>query len=724
MGDRYRLVEPIERFTPASGGPSGAGFGYWLAFDETRGREVWLLFAENRGRAASGADVAGAVSVLRRLGHRAVPAVPDFGEFEFEAAADAEVDAEAEAGAEIERIAEPIVEAVGYAVLEPIEGESLSALLMRSALTEVEIYAVLREIAELLRVLHAAELVHGHLSIYSVLVAERGVRLVDLPAALALESAFDSGLTFAADVYAFCWLACLALVGVDVVEAELGAGYDEGSSPEDAFALAFLTADLIGRRRAWAEAALVDVYGLRADLAALLVAGLGEASQRPTIEAIAALLGAARSEAAELAGAAGLAAAGLGVAGAAVAADEARGEMIGIVAGETGYAVQVGGLAEAEAGGAVVEEVGEVDEVEEEESAVAAEAVAPQDTRPTGAELAAAGVAAGGIAVAAAMGAEAATAQSDTVETTAAQSAVPQTAAAQAVSVQEAEVAAQESQAGAAAPAAMAGAGAVAATEMAAAASPGRSGAVGVARRPTASPTGSGSRRGSRGAGSGSPGSGSGSGSGGPTTPSSPVAFTAGAHRRPPKSAVLVAAGITVLILAGGAWALAEHRTVPSKAAAGPSSSASALAQSPSAGSGGAGSSAKASASASASASHASPTAAATGSPAAGSGATPGAGPTTPTPGPLATAPSSPSQALSQVKQAISQAQALGQFPAAAQGPFNQAVGSLQQEISGGSSVQSGTSQLQSALGTPGLPTWFTSQLNQLIPYLTYRPGS
>jgi hypothetical protein len=86
--------------------------------------------------------------------------------------------------------------------------------------------------------------------------------------------------------------------------------------------------------------------------------------------------------------------------------------------------------------------------------------------------------------------------------------------------------------------------------------------------------------------------------------------------------------------------------------------------------------------------------------------------------------PASPGQALNQVKQNIAQAQTLGQLPAAAQGPFNQAVGTLQQEISAGASVQTGVSQLESALNSPGLPDWFTSQMNQLVPYLYNRPGS
>ncbi|HEY3870217.1 MAG TPA: hypothetical protein VGM10_17765 [Actinocrinis sp.] len=736
VGDRYRLVEPIDRFTPASGGPSGAGFGYWLAFDEVRGCETWLLFAEHRGRAATGADVAGAVSMLRRLGHRAVPAVPDFGEIEFEVAdADVGPGAEADAGDAAESVADAgaavdsMVESVGYAVLEPVDGESLSALLLRGALTEAEVFAVLRETAQLLRELHAAELVHGHLSVYSVLVAERGVRVVDLPAALALESAFDSGLTAAADVYAFCWLACLALVGVDGIEVELGAGYDAGSSPEDMAAPAFLTADLIGRRRAWAEAALVDVYGLQADLAAWLVAGLGEASQRPTIDVVAEALyavgpGAVGAETSEA------------VAGSVVedTAAEAQGEMIGIVAGAVGYEVQVGRLPEAGIGSGIVG--GTEDEWDEEEAvAVAAETAGPRDVAPGGVEIvseqaieqtageAAGGVAVGGVAAVAAaaavgMAAEAVIAGAAGEQLSAERAAPAQVSAsretptaAEAVKTAEASEMAEMAETSQAAVASAVTAGA-------AVAAPAARGGVGVARRPAATHSRSGGVGGSGGSGR--------SGGSSPATPAAaPVAFTAGAHRRPPRSAVLVAAGITALIIAGGAWALAEHHSAPPKPTAGASGSATVHAPSPSVPGAGAGSSATASARASASASapQASPSSA-TGSPASGTGATPSAAPTTPTPGPLATVPASPGQALNQVKQNIAQAQTLGQLPAAAQGPFNQAVGTLQQEISAGASVQTGVSQLESALNSPGLPDWFTSQMNQLVPYLYNRPGS
>jgi hypothetical protein len=91
---------------------------------------------------------------------------------------------------------------------------------------------------------------------------------------------------------------------------------------------------------------------------------------------------------------------------------------------------------------------------------------------------------------------------------------------------------------------------------------------------------------------------------------------------------------------------------------------------------------------------------------------------------PLATVPASPSQAVQQVQQTVSQAESAGQIPQSAQGPLNQAVSTLQQEIGSGLSVQQGLNVLQSALHANGVPAGFVTQLNELIPYLVTHQGS
>ena len=354
VADRYRVVERLTRFAVADSTLTGVEYEYWLALDETRDVEVWLQVAASRDTCASGADLAGVVSTLRRLNHPALPVVLDFGEMEVEREGVA-------AQAEGAQFAEVVVERVGYVVLEPVEADSLATVLLRGALTEAEILAVLIGIADVLKVLHEVEVVHGHLSAYSFLLAERGVLLVDLAAAAALEVASGSELSSAADVYALAWLACIALAGVEAVEAEFGVGFDAGSSPESATAPQLLTLDLIERRRAWAEANLVATYGLREQLAALLVAALGEASGRPAVgELVAALQvreDVAEAAQAEAAVAVVEAAEAVVVAGAVVAAAEAAeaAEAVAEVEGEV--------VAQAEAGAAA--EVGYAEVVEE-----------------------------------------------------------------------------------------------------------------------------------------------------------------------------------------------------------------------------------------------------------------------------------------------------------------------------------------------------------------------
>jgi tRNA A-37 threonylcarbamoyl transferase component Bud32 len=362
VADRYRVVERLTRFAVADSTLTGVEYEYWLALDETRDVEVWLQIAASRGVSASGADLAGVVSTLRRLNHPALPALLDFGEIEVEVAArEAVQDEEAaqdEASGEIEDVEDVLVSRVGYVVLEPVEADSLATVLLRGALTEAEIRAVLVGIADVLKVLHEVEVVHGHLSAYSFLLAERGVLLIDLAAAAALEAASGSELTSAADVYALAWLACVALAGVEAVEAEFGVGFDAGSSPESAAAPQLLTLELIERRRAWAEANLVATYGLRAQLAALLVAALGEASGRPTVAELLAALQ-LREEVVEAAQAREAAAVGIAEAEiAAVAVAEAA-----VVAGAEVLAAEAAAVQEAEAAAAA--EVGYAELVEE-----------------------------------------------------------------------------------------------------------------------------------------------------------------------------------------------------------------------------------------------------------------------------------------------------------------------------------------------------------------------
>lgn len=625
VADRYRVVERLTRFALADSTLTGVEYEYWLALDETRGVEVWLQVAESRGTVASGAELAAVVAALRRLNHPAVPAVLDFGEIEVEIEAEAQI----ADGAVDEVEDETLVMAVGYVVLEPVEAESLATVLLRGALTEAEVLAALVEIIDVLKVLHEVELVHGHLSAYSFLLTERSVLLIDLAAALALEAASGSELTAAADVYALAWMACVALVGVEAVEAEFGVGFDAGSSPESAAAPQLLTVDLVERRRAWAAANLVSTYGVRAEFAALLIAGLGEASGRPTVAELAAALR-VREDVAGVA------------AGEAVAAGAAAAVMVAAEVAAAAEAVEVVEEAEViEAAEAEIVAAAAVVEAEEAEQLEVAEVV--ETAGSAGASRA--GGALVGAGVGAAVGAEA-----------------------------------------------MAG--------------------------------------GVRGGGRG----GAGTATAFASAPSAPTSTpSAGRHSSPPqrpRSAIYVAIAIVVLVIVAIAWGCSAGGSSNSaKPGASTTAGGQAGQSSASAGSGGS-ASAGASATASAGQGAASPSASTgTGTGSSATATAPGGtGAVGGTPGytatPLATAPSSPSQALQQIQTTVSQAQSAGQLPQQAKTPLAQAIGTLKQEIAGNSSVQQGISQLRSALKTPGVPSGFVTQINELIPYLVARQGS
>ena len=270
LGERYRLVRRLEIFAAGAERVAGGEYECWLAVDVTSEAEVWLQFAAADGVYASGAELAGAVTALRRINHPAVPAVHAFGEYEFEV--------------------EGAVTTVGYCAMPALEGETLAAVLLREELDQAEVLAALAQVAEVLELLAEFELVHGSLNAHSVLLiptenAGYQVVLVDLPASLAVQTAVESDLSVAADVYALAWLTVLALIGVGVLEAEFGAGFAVTAEAE-----LLLAGDVVLRRGAWAAENLV-VLGVSEALAGVLLLALGEqAGARPRAAALTAAL--------------------------------------------------------------------------------------------------------------------------------------------------------------------------------------------------------------------------------------------------------------------------------------------------------------------------------------------------------------------------------------------------------------------------------------------------
>ncbi|WP_157436548.1 hypothetical protein [Actinospica robiniae] len=271
LGERYRLARRLEVFSVGAERVAGVEYEYWVALDERTAAEVWIQFAAAGGVYAEGAALAGAVAGLRRINHPAVPAVHAFGEYEFEFNGE--------------------LRTVGYCAIPALEGETLAAAMVRETLDRAEILLALGQIAEVLQLLGEFELVHGHLSAHSVLLtatADAGyeVVLIDLPASLALETTLESELTAAADVYALAWLTVLALVGPGVLEAEFGVGFAATLEYE------LLALQVIEQRRAWAAENL-EVLGVSAALAEVLLFALGEASTRPRVTMLAAAIRAA-----------------------------------------------------------------------------------------------------------------------------------------------------------------------------------------------------------------------------------------------------------------------------------------------------------------------------------------------------------------------------------------------------------------------------------------------
>ena len=690
LGERYRLAHRIELFADAVERVAGVEYEYWAAQDVASGEPVWIQFAAADGVYAGGGALAGAVAALRRINHPAVPAVLAFGEYEFEL--------------------EDAVAAVGYCAIPAAAGETLAAAVLREELDQAEILAALAQVSEVLELLAEFELVHGHLSAHSVLLSESedsaGYRVVlaDLPASLALETALESELTGAADIYALAWLTVLALVGPAALEAEFGAGFAVTTEIEA------LAEQVMRRRRVWAEENLVAL-GFSAELAEVLVLALGEAALRPRAAVLTAAL---RAEwmlyaegvggAAEIAGAAAVAAAEAGA---------------GAAAG-VGIAAEAAALAEVE----VAEELAEVEVAEE--AAVEAEAEV-QDEAVIAA--AAAGAAVGVVA---------------------------------GVAVAEELAAGQAAAAGVGGAAGVVGSsGAVAGSGVAAAAGAAAGLAAGevtevIPRTPGVARVGSGGGSGASGAArgggsaaafsSGPVGGGSAGGSNNSGTNSSGTNHRGTNHggrtRRPrrPHPGVLLGAGVGVVIVivliivfatggskGGSASASSGLSTSGATESATASSAASA-----SASAGGTGTPAAGSVSAGASASGTAATATAgSGGVATVSATSGGAGSTASAvssaggvtfPSALATVPASASQAVQQIQTAVTQAQ--GELTASEQSQLTQITSTLNQEISSGQSISTGVAQLWSVLHSGELPSSFSSYVGLLASYLSASQGS
>jgi hypothetical protein len=696
LGERYRLVRRLDLFSVGAERVAGVEYEYWIAVDVGSETEVWIQFAAVDGVYAEGAALAGAVAALRRINHPAVPAVPAFGEYEFEHGGDAA--------------------SVGYCAIPALEGETLAAALLRAELDQAEILAALGQVAEVLELLAEFELVHGHLCAQSVLLSEikgagYGVVLADLPASLALETTLESELTPAADVYALAWLIVLALVGPEVLEAEFGSDFAVTTELE----LELLAEEVAGRRLAWAAEYLV-VLGVSTELAEVLLPALGEAVSRPRVSVLTAALRAEWM----------LYAAGVeeltDVAEVEEVAEVAEVEDIAAV--EAAEDVVAAGAVEAAAAFEAVEAV-EVAESAETPVPAAAPRKPRTGKKKKAAEVVGAAAVVGAVEVLAAESASAATgAAAGTAGEVAAANAGTGAAAGTTAATTAAASAGAASGAASVSGAAATGA-AAAVTEIipkirqsprpaqVRGAAGARSGGGQVRTASPSGPIGGGAAgSGSSAAGSGGSAAGSGGGAGG----------TGSGHGRPrrPRPGVLIGAGVGVVIVialiivfATGPAKSANAASSGSVSTSGASASASAAAGSAAASSGAsasAGSGGGASASAAASSTAGSTESTATSS--AGS-----AFPTT-----LATVPATASQAVQEIKTAVGRAS--GELSGTQRGQLGQIVSALSQEINSGQSISPGLAQFWGLLHSGELPSSLNTYLVQLATYLSASQGS
>jgi hypothetical protein len=671
LGERYLLARRLEAFSVGADRVAGVEYEYWVALEEATGAEVWIQFAASGGVYAEGAALAGAVAALRRINHPAVPAVHAFGEYEFEQ--------------------DGVLRTVGYCAMPALEGETLAAAMVRETLDRAEILLALGQVAEVLQLLGEFELVHGHLSAHSVLLtttADVGyeVVLADLPASLALETTVESELTAAADVYALAWLTVLALVGSRVLEAEFGAGFAATLEYE------LLAAQVVEHRRAWAAENL-EVLGVSAGLAEVLLLALGEASARPRVTVLAAAIRAAWVEIQQRA----VAVESGGAVPQTVA--EAAGVAAAVEVAEVAAAVEVLETAEAieavesvEASGAIPP-AGSVRQASAKKPA-AKKSAAKKKAVETAAVVGAAGV----VGLVAAEGAAAAAgAGTGLVEET--------------VSVQE-SLSVQESAQSAASSGSAPGSTSASAPGSTAGSTAASAGAVtevipvvgGAGRSRTASPSG--------------PVAGGNSGS---VTGGSGGSGATHAHRRRPRRGLYagVGAGAVIIIVLVIVFSQGSNKNSATAASTSTvSATATATAGTGSSPAAGAVSSPSTAATASAGAAFASPAASAAGS----AGTPTGPAETVTFPATLETYPASPTEAVQQIQQATNRAQ--GELSPTEQAQLTQIISTLQQEAGSGQSLSTGTAQLWGLLHSGELPASFNAYLEELASYLSGSGGS
>ncbi|MFD0638690.1 hypothetical protein ACFQ9X_51150 [Catenulispora yoronensis] len=274
----------------------------WLASDSVRRRRVWIQVSATGG-------LENAVSSLTRVQHPAIAVVREAGQKRIAHEDRVVTDHDSHSHKLIHK-SDSYIE---FAVYDQDKGSSLTAHLMKGALSSTELVTVALSVAEVFETVHAAGLVHGWLHTDSVWLGSKGSVFVDLALGLAFEGdsatlrgEAESGFVTSArlggaaastadDVYALSWLLYVCIFGWEIVREDLHrarleaaggvhGGVAVGGSIEELIALlAFRREIAIGR--------ITEYFGEGSELAVLFAGCMsGEVDVRPSMSEVVAVL--------------------------------------------------------------------------------------------------------------------------------------------------------------------------------------------------------------------------------------------------------------------------------------------------------------------------------------------------------------------------------------------------------------------------------------------------
>ncbi|MFL6115818.1 MAG: hypothetical protein ACJ786_31385 [Catenulispora sp.] len=279
----------------------------WLASDSVRRRRVWIQVSASGG-------LENAVSALTRVQHPAIAVVREAGQKRIAHEDRVVTDHDSHSHKLIHK-SDSYIE---FAVYDQDKGSSLTARLMKGALTSAELATIALSVAEVFETVHAAGLVHGWLHTDSVWLGSKGSVFVDLALGLAFEGDAATlvgeaefgfvtagrlgggSISAADDVYALSWLLYVCIFGWEIVREDLERARAEaagvavglgGSVGVGAAAGAEGLIALLAFRREIAVGRIIEFFGEGSELAVLFANCLsGEVGARPSMTEVVTVL--------------------------------------------------------------------------------------------------------------------------------------------------------------------------------------------------------------------------------------------------------------------------------------------------------------------------------------------------------------------------------------------------------------------------------------------------